>query len=160
MTRVLKIKGRTGLFDTPSFIVTENESLKISLEFTDEIRIERFRLIVRHGDLKKTFTLSKNEGIELSPEWLKRNAENLDFSLVLLNLTESAIIKDDYQIEPLKLETADGNFTFAAMVQRMTEKQEEHEKKLYSLEERLKEFEEDGVPLLTENENAENECEE
>ena len=155
MTRILKMKGRTGLFDTPSFIVTENESLKIKLVFEDEMRIGRIRLIVRHGARKKTFTLFKNEEIELPSEWLKESGENLDFSLALLDATESAVIKDDYQIEPLKIERIGGNFEFVAIVQALVAKQAEQDARMDELEKRISEFEESGVPLACSEEIAE-----
>ena len=113
MIRVLNIKGREGRFDEPSFIISENEHLIIKVVIADERRTNRFRLVVKHGNLKKTVTLAKNESVEFSPEWLKANAENLDFSLMYLNSSESAVIKDDYHIEPLKLQTIEGNFIFA-----------------------------------------------
>ncbi len=151
MTRALKIKGRTGLFDVPSFLVSENESLTIKLNFAEERRLGRYRLIVRHGEYKKTFSFKKPDPIELSPEWLKSSAENVEFSLVLLNENETAVIKDDYQIEPLKLETVNGNFTFTAILQELVSKQGEQDQKLLGLEERLKQFEDEGVPLFAKN---------
>ena len=153
MERILKIKGRAGLFDTPSFLMAENESLVIKCDFTDEIRRGRFRLVVRHGEKKQTFSLAKTDSVVISPEWMKQSLENLDFSLVLLNETESAVIKDDYQIEPLKLETVDGNFTFTAMVQEIIQRQDEQERRMAALEERLSAYDETGVPLTAETEN-------
>lgn len=149
MTRTLKLKGRTGLFDVPSFIVTENEVLKIRIQ-SDEPRKGRFRLTIRHGNLKRTYTLSKGETIELSPEWLKENAENLDFSLAFLDPAETYVVKDDYQIEPLKMETLDGNFTFTAQVQEILRRQDEQEEMIHIIKEKLEDYEENGVPLILE----------
>lgn len=151
MTRTLKLKGRTGLFDVPSFIVTENEVLKIRIQ-SDEPRKGRFRLTIRHGNLKRTYTLSKGETIELSPEWLKKNAENLDFSLAFLDPAETYVVKDDYQIEPLKMETLDGNFTFTAQLQEILRRQDEQEEKITALAEKLAEFETNGVELIPQEE--------
>lgn len=153
MTRILKIKGREGLFDTPSFLLAENENLKIKCDLSDEIRVGRFRLVVRHGEWRKVFSLAKSDTIELSSDWLKQSAENLNFSLVFLNATESAVIKDDYQIEPLKIETLDGNFTFTATVQEILSRLDAQDGRMAGLEEKLKEYEDNGVPLVAEVEN-------
>lgn len=150
MTRILTIDGRTGLFDSPSFLLSENESLKIKLHFKDEIRTGRFRLVVKQGELKKTFSLSKNEEIELSPAWLTKNGENLEFSLVFLNATETAVIKDDYQIEPLKLETVNGNFVFSALVQNIIAEQKRQAEILSEMQEKLNQYEDEGVPVVLE----------
>lgn len=52
-----------------------------------------------------------------------------------------------YQIEPLKLETLDGNFKFSAMVQQIADKQAEQAQKIEELLNKLKTFEDAGVPL-------------
>lgn len=150
MTRVLKIKGRTGLFDTPSFLVSENEELNIKVEIVGEIRIGKYRLSVKHGKEQKQFSLSKSDKITLTPEFLKNNAENLEFSLLFLNTTETEVIKNDYQIEPLKLENANGNFEFTAIMQEFERKQKELEQRLLVAEELIKSYENDGVPLTFE----------
>lgn len=147
MIRTLTIKDRTGLFDIPSFILTETESLTIRFIFPGELRVGKYRVVVRHGRLKKTFTLEKTGAIDLPADWLNQNAENLEFSLVFLNATETAVVKDDYQIEPLKLETLDGNFKFSAMVQQLVDKQAEQAQKIEELLNKLKTFEDAGVPL-------------
>lgn len=152
MERVLTIKGRTGLFDVPSFILCENENLRIKFNLKDEIRVGRFRVVVRHGEQKQVFTLAKSEAIELTSEWLKRSLENVDFSLVFLNATETAVLKDDYQIEPLKIETLDGNFTFSGLVQELMERQEAQERALSLLTKRVEEYETNGIELAFENE--------
>lgn len=151
MKRILKLKGRTGLFDTPSFLLSANEELIIKCDFADEIRVGKFRLIVKHGEKKKTFSLSKSDCVVLSPDWLNENAENLEFSLVLLNTVENAVIKDDYQIEPLKIETVNGNFSYTAVLQEIIRRQDEQDKKMQELEERLNEYDDNGVPVPVEN---------
>lgn len=150
MERKITIKGRTGIFDFPSFLLSENESLKIKLDLTDEFRVGRFRFVVRHGEQKKTFTLAKDEPIELLPEWLKQSGENLEFSLVFLNETATAVLKDDYEIEPLKMETIDGNFAFTAQVQEFIAKQKQQDERLAALEKRVEEYETNGVELVPE----------
>ena len=151
MERKLIVKGRTGRFDVPSFILSENDDLQISVEIENEIRVGRYRLVVKHGTGKKMFVLSSGKEIELHSEWLKQSAENVEFSLVLLNATETAVIKDDYQIEPLKIETVGGNFVFSSVLQEIITRQEEQEKRLAEMQEKLQQFEESGVPLIAEN---------
>ena len=150
MIRVLNIKGREGRFDEPSFIISENEHLIIKVVIADERRTNRFRLVVKHGNLKKTVTLAKNESVEFSPEWPKANAENLDFSLMYLNSSESAVIKDDYHIEPLKLQTIEGNFIFSAIVQDFEKRLLDQEQRFKNLEKRVYEYETNGVSLTPE----------
>ena len=149
MTRVLTIKGRTGLFDIPSFLLSENESLKIKI-VTDELRLGKFRLCVKHGKNEKVYSLKTKDEIELHPVWLNANKENLEFSLVFLNPTETEILKSDYQIEPLKLERVEGNFAYTAMLQEIIEKQEALDERLLKAEEKIRSFEDNGVPLAFE----------
>ena len=150
MKRVLTVKDRTGTFDIPSFLMTENDSLQIKLEIKNELRLGRFRLVVRHGEQKKAFTLSQNETIELCSGWLSKSTENLEFSLVYLNVTETAVLKDDYMIEPLKMESITGNFAFTALLQEIEAQQNEQERRIVALEEKIKEYENEGVPLVFE----------
>lgn len=150
MTRVLTIKGRTGFFDNPSFLLSENESLKIKVVIKDEIRVGCFRFCVRHGTHEKVYSLKNEEEIELHPIWLKQSAENLEFSLVFLNATETEILKNDYQIEPLKLENIHGNYVYTSILQEIIQKQKDLEERLFNAEEKLNSFEDNGVPLVFE----------
>jgi hypothetical protein len=150
MFRTLFIKGRTGCFDAPSFVVSDNQALSIKLFFEDELRPVRYRLIVKHGDLLKTYAGVSNQIHKIDTSWLKKNAENIEFSLVLLNDTGSVVIKDDYQIEPLKIQTVNGNFEFSALVHEILARQDEQDERLSKIEEKLKDFDENGVPLIFE----------
>ena len=150
MIRTLTIKGRQGRFDEPTFILSENQSLKISVVAKDEPTLNKFKLTVRHGNMQKTFTLSKDMVAVLSPEWLNANTENLEFSLAFLDMKESIVLKDDYEIEPLKIQNIDGNFTFSAEVQRLSAWQEQHGKDLEELMTRFDRYESNGVNLETE----------
>lgn len=159
MERTITITGRTGLFDIPSFLFSENEDLSIRFDFKNEIRFKRFRVVVKHGAQKYAFTLAKREAIKLPAEWLKLSEENLEFSLLLLNDKETAVIKSDYQIEPLKMEKIDGNFSFTATVQdiyarldKMGADLSTTNERMAKAEAKLKEFEDEGVPLITEKE--------
>ena len=85
MKRTLTIKGRTGLFDIPSFIISENQNLKIAIKFATPMRAERYKLVVKHGDLLKTYGVVYDNAITIPAEWIKQNNENLEFSLVFLD---------------------------------------------------------------------------
>ncbi len=148
MERTLTIKDRTGLFDVPSFILSQNESLKIKFIFKHEIRIGRFRVVVKLGQKYKTFTLAKTEPIELSYEDLKVCKDNVEFSLLLLDSNATRVIKDDYNIEPLKIECVNGNFAFTAKVQALEARMEIFEKRLKVYEDKLNEFSTSGVSLV------------
>ena len=38
MQKTITINGRAGLFDTPSFLLTENEDLTVTVEIKNEIK--------------------------------------------------------------------------------------------------------------------------
>ena len=158
MERKITINGRTGLFDIPSFLLSENESLKIKIGLTNEFRVGRFRVIVRHGERKKTFTLAKDEPIELTSEWLKQSGENIEFSLVFLNKTATAVLKDDYEIEPLKMETIGGNFSFTAQVQEFMAKQKQQDDCISDLKKELAEVKKIVAAIPAEIEKAKKEA--
>ena len=149
MIRTLTLKGRQGRFDEPTFILSENQSLKISVVAKDEPLLNKYKLTARHGNLVKTFTLSKEMVATFPPEWLSANAENIEFSLALLDNKERIVLKDDFEIEPLKIVNLDGNFTFSAEVQRLIAWQEEHGKALEELKKRFDHYENNGVSLET-----------
>lgn len=149
MKRKLIIKGRAGLFDIPSFIVAENDLLKIVVDMPNEVKAEKYRLIIRHGDLQKTYVMHKGMTVAIEPDWLKANAENIDFALAFLNERDE-VIKDDYQIEPLKMQTLGGNFQFSAQVQELMAWQEEHGERLKELEREFKIYKNNGVDLTVE----------
>ena len=161
MTRRLTIKGRTGLFNIPSFLLSENDDLTIHIEMQGEVRVGKYRIVVKQGKKKKVFTLKQNNEITLSAEWLnlEDSTENLEFSLVLLDLDETKVIKDDYNIEPLKVERISGNFAFTAKVQAFEERQAAFEKMLAEFGERISKFEDEGVSLIALNLDEENEYE-
>jgi len=159
MERKITIKGRTGLFDVPSFSLSENEELKIVFEFPEEIRFGRYRVVTVHGTApKKTFVLSSDKHIELSADWLNEGGtENIEFSLELLNANGTVVIKNDYCIEPLIVSRADGDFTFSAAVQRLQDSIECLEKALAeekavkeTILKKLEDFADNGAELFPE----------
>ena len=97
------------------------------------------------------FTLAKAEPIELTSEWLKINDENIEFSLVFLNKACTAVLKDDYLIEPLQMERIDGNFNFTAIVQNFEARLKALERLYPQLEKRVEEYETNGIELISED---------
>lgn len=153
MERKIIFKGREGRFDEPSFILSENDDLSISFAFPEEIRIGLYRVVVRHGDSpKKTFTLGKEKTVTISYNWLKQGGtENVEFSICLTNVSGTAIIKDDYIVEPLKIRNVEGNFAATAVIFEMEERQKNLEERLQMIEKRFSEYENGGAELQFES---------
>ncbi|MBQ7912898.1 MAG: hypothetical protein IJ308_04020 [Clostridia bacterium] len=159
MKRTITIKGREGRFDEPSFLISDNESLTIKFSFPSEIRTRRYRVVIRHGAASKmTVTLGEERSVTLSPEWLKEGGtEPVEFSLVYLNANATAVIKDDYLIEPLKIQRVDGNFAYTAVISDLCEKvavlEDLYRKELAAKEKilvELKEYVDNGAELVPE----------
>lgn len=149
MKRILTIKGRMGRFDEPSFLLAENEPLCVLFYFPEEIRIGNYLVVARHGNAsKKTFTLGEDKLVKLSADWLQQGGtENVEFSLCLTNQKGTRIVKDDYMIEPLKIQNVDGNFIATATIFEMEKRQAVLEEKVLALEERVAEYENGGTEL-------------
>lgn len=150
MERKLKLKGGTGLFDAPSFILTDNEPLTITLE-TDEIRFGRYVMTVKNGEKTKTVLLGNDNVLHLTANWLNGGGETLDFSLKMLNHTQTAVVKEGYNIEPLRVERIAGDCTFTGIVQELQAKLRQQSERLSTLEKRVSEYEKNGVELIPEN---------
>ena len=154
MRRVLTIKGRTGLFDIPSFALAKNEDLIISVEIPDEPRIGSFRLIVAHDGKEEAYLIDGD--MTIPNDWINKEEGDLYFSLVFLNSTQTKIIKDDYKIEPLKYEHIHGNFAFSAQVQKIQACLDEIRTRLTGVETRVGKLTDEGVPLLPATDILEN----
>lgn len=155
MKRIITVNSREGRFFEPSFILSENEDLEIVFRFPNEIRVGRYRVVVKHGKNKRTYTLGDEKTIVLPAQWLKENGtENVEFSLAFLNLSETAVIKDDYLIEPLKIQNIDGNFAFTPIIADLLDRTERLQK-LYEEElaakkeifEKLKGYVDNGIEI-------------
>ena len=154
MKRTITIKGRTGVYDEPFFLLSQNEDLTISFNFQDEIHLRSFRAVVRHGIAgKRIYTIRKGEDITLPAEWLNAGgADFVEISLVLLNSDGTAVVKSDYAIEPLKVSSIDGDFEYTAQLQEILGKIDKQEERFKILEKRVQEYESNGVELTAENE--------
>jgi hypothetical protein len=162
MKRTITVKGREGRLDEPSFLLTENEDLTLVFAFPDEIRTGRYIAVVRHGDAAKaSFTLGADKSVKLSAEWLKKGGtENVEISLCYTNQAGTVVIKDDFLIEPLKVETVGGNFAFTPIITQLQSELAEL-KSLYleeleakrALLEKLKDYVDNGAELAVDEIN-------
>ena len=117
MIRTVNFTGRTGRFDVPSFLWTENEELTIKLNI-QEYRQGKFICVVKHGKAQMTVYMTKDKTITLTPDCLKKNGTApLEILLELRTLDLSRVIvpsgreNGGYFIEPLQIEHVDATFT-------------------------------------------------
>lgn len=159
MKRVIKFKGRTGRWDIPSFLWTENETLTIKLEIA-ESRVGKYIAVVNCGEQKKTVYLDKDMTIDISPDFLKNGKFNPIY--VLLEFRDlrgnRPIIPNDpakggFFVEPLYIERVTENTTAIAWLTKIENDIAELKKMQGNINEKLQKFEDEGVPLLAENEN-------
>lgn len=158
MIRMIHIKGLTGRFDVPSFLWTENESLTLKFDVVEK-RVGRYVAVVICGEQKKTVYLGRDMSVELSPEFIQKgDYQPLTILLELRPLKGlRALIGNNpsnggFCIEPLKIERVDENTCAVAWMQKLEGDFEAFGKRLKTVEDKLKEFEDEGVPLLAENE--------
>lgn len=117
MIRTVNFTGRTGRFDVPSFLWTENEELTIKLN-VQQYQQGKFVCVVKHGNAQMTVYLTKDKTITLTPDWLKENGDApLEILLELRTTDLSRVIvpsgreNGGYFIEPLQIEHIDATYT-------------------------------------------------
>ena len=149
MKRTINFRGRMGRYDVPSFTFTENEQLEIFFNIQG-FTLGKYIAVLTCGKRKQAFALDKDMTVMVPPEFIKRG----DFNplSVLLELRTKAgdkvIIPSDpaqggYHIEPLYIDKVEGNTTAIAWCQEL-------DQRLKRVEDKLKEFEDKGVPLVFE----------
>lgn len=158
MQRVIKLKGRTGRWLTPSFLYTDNEPLVIKFDITDH-RVGKYVAQVCCGEQKKTVYLAKDMSVEVLPDFIKAGGFNpihvhLEFRT---QYGDKVVIPNDpakggFFIEPLYIERVSGNTTFQAWATKIEEEVRALKDELSKVKAKLKEFEDEGVPLVAENE--------
>lgn len=158
MIRRIKIKGRTGRFDVPSFLWTENETLTLKLD-VEEKRVGRYVAVVRCGEQRKTVYLNAEMTVELSPEFIQKGEyQPLTVLLELRNAQGTRVLipsdpeKGGFCIEPLKIERMGENTCAVTWMQKLEGELGALRTRVEKTENKLKEFEDEGVPLLAENE--------
>lgn len=162
MLRTIEIKGRTGRIDVPSFLLTENEELTLKIS-TKEIRVGRYVLGIKLNDKKRVEYLGKDMMVALSQEWLNAAGSGvMEFTLEFRSLDGAQIIipsaksetdKSAFFIEPLLIEKMDDSFTVVGWLKKIEESQEQTNSAVAELKAKLAEFEDNGVPLVFEEEN-------
>ncbi len=160
MKITIKIQGRTGRLDTPSFLLTENENLTLCFDIK-EMRTGRYVVKVKHGAQEKTVYLTKDKTVDISAEWLnKGGTAPLEVFLELRDGTGTGVIipsaksgadKGGFFIEPLKIEEMPEGWSACGWLQSLERSFGELNEKLEGMSERLKSFEDDGVPLVFED---------
>lgn len=128
MNRTLKFTGRTGRWDVPSFLWTENEPLSITFDI-QETRVGRFYAAIRCGKRIMEISLAKYMTVEIPSEFIKNgDYEPLNISLEFRNASGNAIIvpsdpkRGGYFIEPLYIERVDEITTAIAWLQDVEKK--------------------------------------
>ena len=154
MKRIIEIKGRTGRFDVPSFAVTENEKLTIEFRF-DKPSNGRYIASFLCGNAKKVVTLDKTLSATLSPEFFAKGEYRPVHILLEMRSakTDKVLISNEpaeggYFIEPLFLDTVAQNTTAYAWLTSIEKSISAIVDRLLVVENKLKEFEEEGVPLV------------
>ena len=157
MKRIINFRGRMGRYDIPSFLFTENETLEIQFNI-QTYTLGKYIAILTCGKRKQAFSLGQDMTVTIPPEFIKRG----DFAplSILLELRTMAgdkvIIPSDpaqggFFIEPLYIEKAEGNTTAIAWCQALERRFAGLEQRVQGTEDKLKEFEDEGVPLLFED---------
>lgn len=155
MQRVLTIKNGVGAFDVPTFSITKNDPLTLKLEIKENfLGYYLFKVRRENGKAKELtfgFKAGTEKTVELPLDWLKDGYGAIDFSLILRDSQNTVTYKDDYRIPPLKCKkTPDGNYTFVDKLNELTETVANLLQRVEVAEEKLKEFENEGVPLVFE----------
>lgn len=159
MIRTITMRGRTGLYDNPSFLITDNDPLTLKLNLPI-IRDGKYVAKLKHGDMEKTVSLDKEMIVDVETEWLKKGGENpLEVFLELRDnsgtkvLIRSARTRTDrggYFIEPLKIEAVDDGWSALSLLKDFESRICMLEQKNEELSNRIAAFEDHGVELITE----------
>ena len=158
MKRIINFRGRMGRYDVPSFLFTENEPLEIKFDLQVNT-LGKYIAILTCGKRKQAFVLDEDKTVIIPPEFIKRG----DFAplSILLELRtmlgDKIIIPSDpaqggFCIEPLYIEKVGINTTATAWCQELAYRCDVLENKMLYLEEKIKEFEDKGVPIIFEEE--------
>lgn len=159
MIKTIKLKGLTGRFTAPSFLWTENEPLTIKFDI-NEHRTGRYVCVVKCGTQEKTIYLAKDLAVEISPDFIKDGEFNPIYVFLEFRNTygDKVIIgsdpaKNGFYIEPLYIERCIGNTTFQGWASKIESEIAELRSALAIANEKLQKYEDEGVPLIAEEEN-------
>ena len=155
MLRTITMHQRTGIIDEPSFFLTENEPLTLKFDGLSH-RIGKYVVTIIHGKNKKTIYLPLSFVVDISAEFLKKGGNApIEIYLELRNnagthkLIRSAIDENDKEgffIEPLVVEKAETGLNVSGLISVINKLAD----RLSIVENRLAEFDNNGVPLICE----------
>ncbi len=160
MERKIIIKNGEGRYDTPLFTLSDNESLKITIDMHLS-KDGMYRYMAQHGQEKMCIVLADKSMVELSAEWLKKGGvEPIISTLEYCDKTGTVIYKK-YNIEPLNVLERGVNKEYSAAIQALEKAFEEFKEErvgdlktfkdsIEQINNKLQQFEDDGVPVLTE----------
>ena len=149
MKRIINFNGRVGRYDVPYFLFLENEHLEIVLDLPT-YALGKYIAVLTCGKRKQVFSLGATKTITLPPEFIKHG----DFAPISIALElrsaqgDKIIIPSDpaiggFHIEPLLIDKTEANMTAVAWCQKL-------EERVKRVEDKLKEFEDKGTPLVFE----------
>lgn len=154
MERILTVSGGIGKFDSPEFITSTEESLSIKLVVKNEVREGVYRVLFKHGNadiIEKQ--IKPNQTMVLFPSWIKKGGNApIEISMYFLTRDCAKIVNDNYQIEPLSVNTIEGNFEYSSLVQALIHRFDRLENRFVELEKRVQEYETNGIELIAETE--------
>ena len=120
----------------------------------------KFIAVATCGTQKKTVTLDESKEIEITPEFIKDGGfQPVSFLLEFRTLNDDrSIVSNDpkkggYFIEPLLIQRVDENTTAIAWLQKVESDMQALSVRIARTEERLTKFEDDGIPLIFEDED-------
>lgn len=161
MERIITINGRLGRYDVPSFTYADNEPLTLRFKFKD-LRGGRYRCAVVCGGEKKVEYLGEDNRIEIPPEFIRNGGYNPVFVLLELRHQQSnAVIIPSKQedggffIEPLVIEQLDTKLTAKGWMSKIESEITALLRRCVLMEDKLATFDEEGVPLLPDDNNEE-----
>lgn len=156
MNRTITFTGKTGRWDVPSFIWTENENLSITFDI-HETRVGRFYAAIRCGNRLAEFSFFKCKTVEVPAEFIKNGGyEPLNISLEFRNEKGNGVIvpsdpkRGGYLIEPLYIERMEESMTAIAWLQDVEKKIAEVNARVDETNAKVEECSAglDGVPAL------------
>ena len=160
MKRVITINGREGRYDCPSFLLTENQSLTISVN-APEARNGSYYLTYTQGEHKRTICLKGVHSVVLPAQWLLEGDDSPLLGVLELRDTMGVAVYNRYYIEPLEVVRTGGGIECYASVQRIEAENAElrakladMDKRFIALEARVYEYENNGVEIQPEYEEG------
>lgn len=164
MKATININGLVGGWDLPEYKVSDNEDLTVAFKGLHMSHLYRYLATFKLGAAKSTITLDKDLTATVNSDFLNTQGDVLEVFLEARSAkTDRLLISsnpqgDGFFIEPLKILRFDETLTAVGMLGEINKKMAALDSRLLAAEQRLREYNEQGVPLVAE-ENYENENE-